>query len=90
MEALGRPIDAIAINAGVGVGGPFVDTDLEAEINLTVTALQPGPTDTSFFEGQRPRPGGQRLESLGTTGIIRLGMAGTWCVGYRLLPTSRY
>ena len=30
----GRPVDAIAINAGVGVGGPFLETDLEAERNL--------------------------------------------------------
>jgi short-subunit dehydrogenase len=34
VEATGRPIDAIAINAGVGVGGPFLSTDLEEEINL--------------------------------------------------------
>jgi uncharacterized protein len=34
MKALGRPVDAIAINAGVGVGGPFIDTDLEAELRL--------------------------------------------------------
>jgi uncharacterized protein len=32
--ASGRPVDAIAINAGVGVGGPFVETDLDAELNL--------------------------------------------------------
>jgi uncharacterized protein len=118
IEEMGRPVDAIAINAGVGVGGPFLETDLEEEINLinlnvtgavhlakhvvqhmaergegkilftssiaaempapfeavygaskafllsfsealrnelkdtniTVTALQPGPTDTNFFE----------------------------------------
>jgi short-subunit dehydrogenase len=118
VRARGRPLDAIAINAGVGVGGPFVDTDLAEEIGLielnvvstvrlakhavrdmvsrgagrilltssiaaelpapflavygaskafvqsfaealhnelrdtgvTVTALQPGPTDTNFFE----------------------------------------
>jgi short-subunit dehydrogenase len=31
---MGRPVDAIAINAGVGVGGPFLETDLEDEINL--------------------------------------------------------
>jgi short-subunit dehydrogenase len=31
----GRPVDAIAINAGVGVSGDFArDTDLEAELNL--------------------------------------------------------
>lgn len=34
VEAKGRPLDAIAINAGVGVGGPFLSTDLEDEINL--------------------------------------------------------
>lgn len=34
VEAKGRPLDAIAINAGVGVGGPFLATDLEDEINL--------------------------------------------------------
>jgi uncharacterized protein len=42
MKALGRPVDAIAINAGVGVGGPFVDTDLEEElrlINLNVVSV---------------------------------------------------
>ena len=118
VEQTGRPIDAIAINAGVGVGGKFSETDLDEEINLirlnvegtvhiakhavkhmllngsgkilitssiaaemvapreaiyaaskafdlsfakslraeledtgiTVTALQPGPTDTDFFE----------------------------------------
>ncbi len=118
IRAMGRPVEAIAINAGVGVGGPFVDNDLQEEIELinlnvvstvrlakhvvrdmvsrgagrilftssiaaelpapflavygasksfvqsfsealrnelsdtgvTVTALQPGPTDTNFFE----------------------------------------
>ncbi len=118
VESSGRTLDAIAINAGVGVGGLFAETDLLKEINLvrlnvestvhiakyavqkmvkqgsgkilitssiagemvapkeavyaaskafdlsfakslryelkdtgiTVTALQPGPTDTNFFE----------------------------------------
>ncbi len=30
----GQPVDAIAINAGVGVGGDFRETDLDAEINM--------------------------------------------------------
>ncbi|MBV9849936.1 MAG: SDR family NAD(P)-dependent oxidoreductase [Armatimonadetes bacterium] len=30
----GRPIDAIAINAGVGVGGRFTETDGDEELNL--------------------------------------------------------
>ena len=34
VEAVGRPVDAIAINAGVGVGGLFAETELAKEINL--------------------------------------------------------
>jgi short-subunit dehydrogenase len=34
MQAQERPVEAVAINAGVGVGGPFIDTDLHAEIRL--------------------------------------------------------
>lgn len=34
IQATGRPLDAAAINAGVGVSGPFVETDLAAELNL--------------------------------------------------------
>ena len=34
IKATGRRIDAIAINAGVGVGGKFAETDLEKELNL--------------------------------------------------------
>ena len=35
IQGLGRPVDAIAINAGVGVGGDFVrQTDLEKELNM--------------------------------------------------------
>jgi uncharacterized protein len=35
LQQLGRPVDAIALNAGVGVGGDFVrHTELQAELNL--------------------------------------------------------
>ncbi len=34
VEKLGRPVYAAAINAGVGVGGKFAQTDLDKEINL--------------------------------------------------------
>lgn len=34
VDAVGRPVDAIAINAGIGVGGLFAETDLKEEINL--------------------------------------------------------
>jgi short-subunit dehydrogenase len=34
VESLGQPVDAVAINAGVGVGGLFAETPLEKEINL--------------------------------------------------------
>lgn len=41
VKALGRPVDVLAANAGVGVGGDFAETDLDAEIaliNLNVTS----------------------------------------------------
>lgn len=34
IKATGRPVDAIAINAGVGVGGDFRETDLLEEMNI--------------------------------------------------------
>jgi short-subunit dehydrogenase len=34
VESLGRPVDIACINAGVGVGGLFSETDLEAELNM--------------------------------------------------------
>jgi uncharacterized protein len=34
ITAYGSPVDAIAINAGVGVGGPFLENDIEDEINI--------------------------------------------------------
>lgn len=32
--AIDRPVDALLLNAGVGVGGAFVDTDLDAELRM--------------------------------------------------------
>jgi short-subunit dehydrogenase len=34
IAALGRPLDVACINAGVGVGGLFAETDLRAELNM--------------------------------------------------------
>jgi short-subunit dehydrogenase len=34
IEELGRPVDAIALNAGVGVNGPFLESDLDAHLRL--------------------------------------------------------
>ena len=34
IKSHGRPIDAIALNAGVGVSGPFAETDLKEELNM--------------------------------------------------------
>jgi short-subunit dehydrogenase len=32
MTAAGRPVDAVALNAGIGVGGRFAETDLDQEL----------------------------------------------------------
>ncbi|MBV9759531.1 MAG: SDR family NAD(P)-dependent oxidoreductase [Acidobacteriaceae bacterium] len=34
IESAGRPVDAIAINAGVGVSGRFIETDLKEEMDM--------------------------------------------------------
>lgn len=34
VQALGRPLDVACINAGIGVGGLFVETDLETELKM--------------------------------------------------------
>jgi short-subunit dehydrogenase len=34
IESRGTPLDAIAINAGIGVGGPFLENDIEDEIDI--------------------------------------------------------
>jgi uncharacterized protein len=34
IDALGRDVDAVAINAGVGVNGPFVETALDEHLSL--------------------------------------------------------
>jgi short-subunit dehydrogenase len=34
VAAIHRPVDALLLNAGVGVGGAFVDTDLDAELRM--------------------------------------------------------
>ena len=34
IQAEGRPVDAIALNAGVGVSGAFIDNDLSAELDM--------------------------------------------------------
>jgi len=34
LSTLGRPVDAAALNAGVGVGGAFVETDLDDDLRL--------------------------------------------------------
>ena len=30
----GRPVDALCVNAGIGLGGPFVETDLKTELQM--------------------------------------------------------
>ncbi len=40
VEATGRAVDAIALNAGVGVGGLFAETELEKEINIIRTNVE--------------------------------------------------
>lgn len=40
VQAVGRPVDAIALNAGIGVGGLFAETPLDDEIRLVRTNVE--------------------------------------------------
>ena len=40
VEATGRPVDAIAINAGIGVGGLFAETPIDEEVRLVRTNVE--------------------------------------------------
>lgn len=34
IEEMGRPVDVLAVNAGIGLGGEFVNTDLDKEVDM--------------------------------------------------------
>jgi uncharacterized protein len=34
IDATGRPVDVLCVNAGIGLGGAFVDTDLQRELRM--------------------------------------------------------
>ena len=34
VQAIGRPVDVACINAGIGVGGLFAETDLDTELKM--------------------------------------------------------
>ena len=34
VKAAGRPVDVLCVNAGIGLGGAFVDTDLQTELRM--------------------------------------------------------
>lgn len=48
IQETGRPVDAIAINAGVGVGGAFIDTSLSEEMNMIFLNVA-GPVQLSKY-----------------------------------------
>lgn len=56
LKAGGRPVEALALNAGIGIGGACVQSFALAlrnelkDTGVTVTSLMPGLTDTNFFE----------------------------------------
>lgn len=48
---LDRPVDVACINAGVGVGGLFWETDVDAELNMV--ELNCAGTDSKSLSGER-------------------------------------
>jgi NAD(P)-dependent dehydrogenase (short-subunit alcohol dehydrogenase family) len=61
ITAAGRPVDAAALNAGVGQGGAFLDNDLAdeleiIELNVTSTVHLAKRQDTPIGRGDRDDP----------------------------------
>jgi uncharacterized protein len=72
IRSSGRPIDSIAINAGVGVGGDFSrDTDLQAELNLiNLNVVSPVHLTKRVVKDMRERGNGRILFTSSIAGTM--------------------
>jgi short-subunit dehydrogenase len=75
IQATGRPVDAVAINAGVGVSGRFVETDLAAEMNLVRLNVLSVLHLTKYMAQEMVRRGSGRI-------LITSSIAGTMPTPY--------
>ncbi len=71
IRASGRPLAAAAINAGVGVGGKFIETDLKDELNL-INLNVVGTWHLAKHVAQYMAQGGQGGKILFTSSIASL------------------
>lgn len=61
VEASGRNLDAIALNAGIGVGGYFAETDLQKEINLVRVNIESTVHIAKYAVQKMTRQGSGRI-----------------------------
>ena len=61
LESGGRPVDAVALNAGVGVSGRFVETDLAEELNMVALNVTYTLHLAKFFVKDMVARGGGRI-----------------------------
>lgn len=75
IEQLGRPVDAAAVNAGVGVSGKFLETSLHDEMNMVRLNVLSTLHLTKFFAQQMAARGAGRI-------LITSSIAGTMPAPY--------
>ena len=61
VAALGRPLDVACINAGVGVGGLFAETDLDAELNMVALNCAGTINLAKYVVRQMQKQGGGKI-----------------------------
>ena len=70
-RSIGRPVDAIAINAGVGVWGRFADTDLAAHMNLiNLNVVSPVHLTQRLLKDMLARGAGRILYTSSIAGVM--------------------
>jgi len=71
IQASGRTLDAIAINAGVGVSGEFASNDLEAELNMIrLNVISPVHLAKRVLQDMRSRGEGRILFTSSIAGTM--------------------
>ncbi len=79
VEDVGRPVDVLCLNAGVGNAGPFIETSLEDDLRLiALNVAAPVNLAKRLLPDMVDRGPGRVLV---TASVARV-MPGPWCAAY--------
>lgn len=79
VEDVGRPVDVLCLNAGVGNAGPFIETSLEDDLRLiALNVAAPVNLAKQLLPDMVDRGQGRVLVTASVAGV----MPGPWCATY--------